>query len=206
MAGFRYVRSISGGNDVVNNKHQLAASLTVQKGDCLNFSAGKLAVAGTTELVKAIAQEDVTSTSTSLSKINVIAVTDDQIYECTIAPTIEELATGGSTTTVTASEATSDNDYDAGTIYVAELNEQRVIDDSQDTAGVVTFTVIEPFSRAIVAGDHIKVIPFAAGASPALNSAGDCVDVTVANKTGGKLEVEAVDLRNEKVQVRFLQA
>lgn len=203
---FRFARSLSGGNDVASNKHQLSASLTVQKGDALNFTAGKLAVAGTTELVKAIALEDVTSTSTSLSKINVIEVTDDQVYECTITPTIEELATGGSTTTITASEATSDNDYDGGMIYVAELNEQRVIDDSQDTAGVVTFTVIEPFSRAIVAGDHIKAVPFSHGGSPKLNSAGDNLDCTVASKTGGKLEVVAIDLRNETVKVKFLQA
>lgn len=210
---FTYKYSNGGGNDVATAKHPLAASLDLVKGTALSLEAGKLAVAGTTEVVRFILAEDAETGATGLSPTTglpvfppVIPVTDDKVFECAITPELEEAATGGSTTTVTATEATTDNDYDGGTIYINELNAQRVIDDSQETGGTTTFTFIEPVHTAVTSSMSFKAVPFAQGDAVKLNTTGTGLDTDVGDETGGKLAIEYVDLLREVAGVRFLQA
>lgn len=209
MAGFRYVRSKSGGNDTTTNKHPLAASLNLVAGQALSLESGKLAVAATTEVVRFILAEAAQTDATGLGSDGlpvfpaVYSATPDKVFECSISAELDELATGGSTTTVVITETTSDNDYDGGTIYIEDLDAQRVIDDSQETGGSTTFTVIEPFVRAIAAGDSMRAVPYAQGDAVKLNSTGLGLDSDVGDETGGKLFIEKVDLKRLKAEVCF---
>lgn len=113
--------------------------------------------------------------------------------------------TNATATSVLATTATSDNDYDGGTLYCVELDEHRPITDSQDTGGVCTFTVAPGFSRAVTLGDHIRAVPVGIGASPKFTSANPsrAVSMLVADKTGGNILVTQVDLKNYKLRLKF---
>jgi hypothetical protein len=103
-------------------------------------------------------------------------------------------------TEVKVTAATSDNDYDGGTIYCPELDEQRQISDSQDTAGEVTFTVEPAFSRPVTTGDTVIAVPFGKGSTAVkfnATSPHQCLDTDPANKTGGHNKIEEVNLKGD---------
>lgn len=113
----------------------------------------------------------------------------------------------GSTTTAVITVATTDGDYTGGTIYFPETDSQHTITLSDDTAGDCTFTFVPPAKRAIGAGDHAIVVPFAGGSSVAVKlsatTASQGISTAVADKTGGQVKIEKVDLKNKKVWVSF---
>lgn len=105
-------------------------------------------------------------------------------------------------TTVLATTATTDNDYDNGTIFCPELGEQRLITDSQDTAGVCTFTVSPAFSRPVTVGDTIIAVPFSKGSNAVQFDATTPqrgLSTDPANKTGGQNQIFDVVLKGDNI-------
>lgn len=207
MSSFRYKRNLGGDcSDHPRKDMQLAASQTVLKGNALVRENGELrvATASDTSKIDCVAAEDMTSSTTDIKKPKVIAATGTvNVFENDIDPLLDEVvATGGSTTTAAVpTSGLSSNDLRYGLMYCKELNEQRVISASTATSsGSSTLTTVEPFSRAIAAGDTISAIPFGVGADPKLADK-DSVSCAVADKTGGPVIVEKVDLKRQMVEV-----
>lgn len=208
MSGFSFKRTRGGdGDDYLRRDAQLAASQTVLKGDALILENGELrvATASDTSYIDCIAAQDMTSSTTDIKKPMTIAARGaGNVFEDTITPLLSSVtATGGSTTTaIVPTSGLSSNDLRYGFVYCKELNEQRVISASTATSGgVSTLTVVEPFSRAIAAGDTISAIPFGVGADPKLASK-NSISSAVADKTGGPVIVEKVDLKRQVIEVR----
>ncbi|MBY0545811.1 MAG: hypothetical protein K2W95_00830 [Candidatus Obscuribacterales bacterium] len=101
-------------------------------------------------------------------------------------------------TSVLVTVASTDDDYDNGTMYSHDLDEQRLITDSQETGGVTTFTVEPAFSRALTTGDTVSAVPFCKGATAVKFSSTNPqqgIGTAVADKTGGHNKIEDVDLK-----------
>ncbi len=123
------------------------------------------------------------------------------------APPINGTAVNsGSTTTALVTAAGSTGDYDGGTIYFPQTGTQHKITDDTVGAGVHTFTFSPPAPRAIGAGDTAIVVPWAPGNTAvkfSASTASQGVSTAVADKTGGQIKIEKVDLRRAKVRVSF---
>lgn len=96
--------------------------------------------------------------------------------------------------------AGSTGDYTDGTIYIPEIGEQRLITDDTVGGGVHTFTVAPAFRRAPTTGDTAIVVPFTKGALAVkfnATSPSECIGTAVADKSGGALRIEEVDLKGD---------
>lgn len=211
MSGFTFKRSLSGASTDANVRHRLGASLSVVKGEALNLAGNLLAKATATGKVTHIAQEAKTTTSTQQSMMDVLPVSPDMVFEQSFTPLYDDdTATSGSTTTAVFDCGVSGNndDINGGLIHCVELNETRVITDSSYSSQVVTVTVTEPFSRAIAAGDTLRVCAPAEGniahqldgSSPSL-LVGQAVD----DDSSGNVTIRKIDLENKKIEVSFNQ-
>lgn len=108
--------------------------------------------------------------------------------------------TNATASSVLCTTATTDNDYDNGTGYCPELDEQVLISDSQETGGVTTFTVTPPFSRALTVGDTFIAVPFSKGHTAVKGNATTphrCLSTTPADKTGGHHAIVDVNLKGD---------
>lgn len=117
------------------------------------------------------------------------------------APPINGVAcnTNASATSAVVTAAGSTNDYNNGTCYVPELDQQRLITADSVTTGVHTFTVEPAFSRAPTVGDTLIAVPFCKGATAVKFAATNPhlgIGTAVADKTGGNNKIEDVDLKN----------
>lgn len=98
--------------------------------------------------------------------------------------------------------AGSANDYLDGVCYVPELGEQRLITADAVSTGVHTFTVSPAFRRAPTTGDTVIAVPFSKGASAvkfASTNPHQGIGTAVADKTGGQLYIEDVNLKGDNV-------
>lgn len=207
MAGFSYCRSLVGNSaDQMIKGPQLAASISVAVGDALVMSNNELAKAtSSTTQVDFICREAKTSGASDIVKPLLVDARLTKSFKIGITPLYNDVAaaSGTTTTAVIATSGLSSNDLRYGFVYCKELNEQRVISASSATSGnQSTITVVEPFSRAIAAGDSIRVVPFGIGADPKLSDENE-LSVAVADKTGGPVRVLAVDLKAKQVEVVF---
>lgn len=208
MANFRYKRNLGGDcSDHPRKDMQLAASQTVAKGNALIRANGELRVATSSDTsgIDCIAAEAKSSSTTDIVKPMVIpAKATQNVFENDITPLLDAVtATGGSTTTaIVPTSGLSSNDLQYGTMFCKETGEQRRISASTATSGgLSTLTTEEPFSRAIAAGDTISAIPFGVGADPKLSDK-TAISCAVADKTGGPVYVEKIDLKRKMIEVR----
>lgn len=206
MSGFKFVKSRSGGRDILR-KRQIAASATVVAGDALEVTDGKFKrVSAAGDTVVAIAAESATSTATSLTKIKLVEVFGN-IFEVGITPLIDDVAanSGSTTTALVALTDGSSSDLVGGTIYVN--GEQRIISANTYSSNVVTITWLEPIADAVASGDLVRVVPFGLGtlalklhASNFYNS----LSSAIADITGGKVAIDNVDLEKKVAHVYFV--
>lgn len=117
------------------------------------------------------------------------------------APPINGVACNSNSTAteLKVTAAGSSNDYDNGTCYVPELDEQRLITDDTVNTGVHTFTVEPAFRRAPTTGDTVIAVPFCKGATGVKFASTNPhlgIGTAVADKSGGNNKIEDVDLKN----------
>lgn len=122
------------------------------------------------------------------------------------APPINGTACNANATTtlVLVTAAGSTGDYTGGTIFAN--GEQRTIVTDVVGAGTHTFTVNQPFTRAITTGDTAIVVPFSRGTRGVKLSASTVyqgISPAVADKSGGKVDIEDVSLNNLAGNVPF---
>lgn len=101
------------------------------------------------------------------------------------------------TNIVKVTAAGSTNDYVGGTIFCN--GEQRTIVTDVVGAGVHTFTTNKAFTRAITTGDTAIVVPFSRGTRGVKLGAATMytgISSAVADKSGGKVDIEDVSLNN----------
>lgn len=205
LTGFRYFSADGSGRDQLTEDFQLGASQTAVDGDAMVFTLGKLVAAGSsTTQVDFIMAESATSTATSLVKPKVMLAKNGGLFKIGFTPLLDKLAclSGGTTTSIVHNTiGYSSNDFQGGLVYSHATGETRLISASAATTG--TLTVVEPLTRALVAGEKISVIPYGPGASPKLGSAGRTLSSAIADKTGGAVQVMAVDMHNRVATVRF---
>lgn len=150
------------------------------------------------------AVEDKSTTVGELAQCMFVAG-DDVVLKSSLtgnsAPPINGAAanTNATATSVLVTVATTDGDYTGGQIYCPELDEQRLITNSDETGGVTTFTVDPPFRRAVTLGDTVRAVPFSKGNTAVKYSAStpeNGIGTAVLDKTGGFNKIEDVDLKN----------
>ena len=112
-----------------------------------------------------------------------------------------------STTVIVVTAAGSSNDYRGGQLYIPELDQQRTIVTDVVNGGDHTFTVVPPFTVLPVANQTVRVLPWSKGnvqiKLSASTGAPMGVSTAVADKTGGKVKIEGVNLKDLKVRVSF---
>lgn len=165
MAGFTWLKSLAGERDPFAPKMQIAASTTVTKGELLKFSSGKLTQVGATDSAVYLAEETATSTSTSLTKINVKRV-NNAVLKVNHTPLVNGVAANSNATTTRVKCALTDgssSDLVGGFVHCVELNETRIITANTYSSNVVTIDVAEAFSRAVTTGDTLRVTAFGFG-------------------------------------------
>lgn len=190
--------------------YELAASQTILAGDPLKFDTlGKLtAIAAQTDVVHCVAKTNGTSTSTSKTTIPVVMTRGGlQHFSTIFTPLLDDIAVNsGSTTTILAALTDgSADDLNGGTVYVKELDEQRVILDSSYSSNVVTITVLTPFSQAVDNTMTVRMVPFGAGDSAVklLATTFRGISAVRADQSSGKLSVFAVDMPKKRAIIGF---
>lgn len=208
MAGFELDQKFIG--DDIPRKHlQLAPSQTVVKGDALKLVYGKLALAGTTDKVFAIAMEAKTSTATSLTYIKVQPVLGkntlwrrylslSEIVTLTNADTTKAIIAQGA-----LSGDGADNDLRGGYVLRVATGERRMIASNAYATSKNTITVAEPFSTAIDAGEYVKVLPLGASDETVQLSGNNSVAATIAGRASGKLSIFEVSALLDYVLLTF---
>lgn len=208
MAGFQFVKSLSGSNDVLR-KMQLAPSQTVVKGNALEFTYGKLSnVDAQTDVVYFVAHESGTSTATSKTLIEVIpAAGTNNIFQVGITPLLNDVTvvSSTSTTVVCAASAGSSNDMRGGVVRVA--GQDRLIASNTYGGGNVTITVSEAWDVNPTTSDSVRAVSFGPGTTALkLNSSTpqNLLSTTLGDETGGKVRVIDVNLEKKFVNVIFV--
>lgn len=103
-------------------------------------------------------------------------------------------------TEVLVTAAGSTGDYTNGTLYCPETGEQFLVTDDQVAAGVHTFTIAPAAARALTTGDTAVVVPFSKGCTAVKFNATtphQCVGTAVADKSGGQIKIEDVNLKGD---------
>lgn len=108
------------------------------------------------------------------------------------------------TVLVLYSGTTANDDFTGGTILAN--GEQREVADSAYSGGTHTITVTRPFTRAITTGDTAIIVPFGRGTrgvrlKPTNPHRG--IGCRVADKTGGKVDIEDVYLTTQTGEVHY---
>lgn len=200
------------------------ASTQFLYGDALVITNGILVKASATSKVHGILNAMITPsnvarpatpllTTTAGEKLQYVpCMGADLIFETDLvspdAPPINGVAVNsGSTTTALVTAAGSTDDYTGGTIYFPQTDTQHTITADSVGGGVHTFTFVPLAPRALASGDTAVVVPFGAGSSVAVKLSGTTanqgISTAVADKTGGQVKIEKVDLKNAKVRVSF---
>lgn len=209
MPAFSIVKGVAGQREEIVEV-PMAVSATVAIGDACQFINGKLKRCDAqADVVTHIAAENYTTTSTEFKKVKAQPV-EGMICRNTFTPLMDDItATSGSTTTALGALTDgSSSDLVGGLIYIKQLDETRVISANTYSSNVVTITVVEPFSRAIAAGDSIRVVPFGytdAALKLKASTYYDGVSTVRGDESGGKLVVRDVDMKRKTVDVQFLQ-
>lgn len=111
-------------------------------------------------------------------------------------------------TTIVVTAAGSSNDYRGGQLYIPEIDQQRTIVSDTANAGDHTFVVTPAFTVLPVATSNtVRVLPWSKGnvqiKLSASTGAPMGVSTAVADKSGGKVKIESVNLKDLKVRVSF---
>lgn len=208
----------------VLRQHIGAASTQFAKGDALTMSGGILIRSTAALKVHGILNAMITPSSVARPATELLTTTagellqyvpcmgGDLIFETDMTggdvPTINGTAVNsGSTTTALVTAAGSTDDYTGGTIYFPETDTTHRITADSVSGGVHTFTFVPLAPRAIASTDTARVVPFGAGSSTAVklsaSTASLGVSTAIADKTGGQVKIEAIDLKNYKLRVSF---
>lgn len=132
-------------------------------------------------------------------------------FECDITPLVNGTAADANTdkTKVVLTLASlNDNDLIGGQVYIPEIGEQRVITEHDEAGAVQTLTVTPAFTRAPTTGDTVIAVPQSQGdVQVKLDGTNphQRVGVAVADMSGGRCQIESVDLANKKIGVIFPQ-
>lgn len=214
MSGFKFVKSLSGENDIPVQL-EMGAGVTITAGDGLEFGSGKLARAnGQTDVLTHVAVEGKTSTSGTRSLIRCLP-TASKIFSVVHTPLVNGTAAQSNSSTTTVKVALADgssSDLVGALVYIPELDEYATITANSYTSNVVTITVGEAFSRAVTTGDTVRVLAFGFGAAPKLDSSTPykLISNVRADATGGKTIVRDITVSGPKALkelfVEFLQA
>ena len=200
------------------------ASTQFADGDALTITNGILVKSGATSKVHGILNAMITPTNQMRPATELLTTTAGEqlqyipamggqlIFETNLTspdtPPLNNVnPDSGSTTTALYTGSGSTGDYTGGTIYFPSLDSQHTITDDTVNTGVHTFTFVPPAKRAIAATDTMVLVPFAGGSSVAVKLSSTTpsqgISTAVADKTGGQVKIEAVDLKNKKVRVSF---
>lgn len=112
-------------------------------------------------------------------------------------------------------------DLTGGQVYIPELDQQRLITDDTVAGGIHTLTVYPPFdgnyapsNRNVPASPgpgevvaHLRAVPWSKGHTGVKFSAANApqgISTAVADKTGGNVNIEGVDLKLRKAVVSFV--
>lgn len=217
MSGFSFVKARDGSTPSMVER-ELAASVSVDPGDLLEFVSGKAKrVNAQTDKPDYVSNEDVDSTADGGEKALVMdAMRGNGIWEVGFTPLYNDLVDqnqGASSSTVAEIVAAgrSSNDLVGGIIYCVETKEQRIITASTATSGGgaqtgnILITVTVPFSVSL-AGKTIRVVAFGYGtAALKLDSSAphNLISNAVADLTGGNVTVYDVNMKAKRVQVVF---
>jgi hypothetical protein len=211
MAGFKYKKSRAGTTDVQRPKLQMIASGTITKGDALEFASGKLQrCSAQADTVRFIADEDATSTATSLTKLAVIDTGAGlNVFEVAFTPLVNGTACESNASTTTVKVALTDGSQDdlvGGLVYVPELDETRIITANTYSSNVVTITVAEAFSVAPTTTHTCRIVPFGFGTTALkLHSTPyNGISAAIADISGGKVSVYNVNMKDRTAEVCFV--
>ena len=215
MAGFEFVRSISGENDIPVEL-QIKASATVAVGDALEFTSGKLGrVDAQDDVVKFVCLQAAVATATSQTKVRVLP-TVGKIFKVTHTPLVNDVAgvTNSTATTVKCALADgSSSDLVGGLVYCKELDQYRIITANTYSSDVVTITVAEGFTRAVTTTDTVRITAFGPGdAAVKLHGTNyhNSVSSVRGDEAGGKLVIRDITTSGaralKELFVEFLQA
>jgi hypothetical protein len=217
--GFRLVGMKEGVGSLLT-KVLVAASYTFRAGEALNMASGVASAATAAQLVTHIYNALITpsnllrpatpDTSTTAGENALVYDVGGSglVYECDITPTINGTAANAnaSTTSVLVTFGGGATDFNGGQVYIPELDEQRTITVDAFGAGVHTFTVTPAFSRAPTTGDTVRAVGFSKGrigvkldaTTPSLK-----VSTAIADLSGGKVNIEDVNLKARTANVSF---
>lgn len=213
---FQWVRSLAGGRDLERKSIQLDSSATVQKGDLLVFTSGKVKRAATqTALINFVcscpqlpAAGLVADAAVTVLKTPVIPVFGG-IFSVAIVPLVLAVNTvsAGSTTSATCPQtAGSNSDMVGGTVYFPEQDAERIITSNTYSGGNIVIGWSEALTRAVAVGDSVRAVAYARGSSPKLHASTpySAISNVAADNTGGKLVIWDIDLKNKSVELYFL--
>jgi len=215
-SGFQFHKAKSAGAGPTEKVKGLA-STQYARGDALVVTAGTGTKASATSKITHIVEAMYTRDDLNRPATELLTTAKDEPLFCIpvaggniilrsdlrgdAAPPINGTACNSNSTTteLKVTAAGSTNDYNDGQCYVPELDEQRLITADSVSGGVHTFTVTPAFRRAPTTGDTVIAVPFSKGATAVkLNATTphQCISTAVADKTGGHVKIEDVDLKN----------
>lgn len=157
------------------------------------------------------ATEDLTTTRGE--KVKGLPV-GDLIFATDITPLADDVAALTNTTTTQCvfaalgygGEAT--NDFTNGTVYFPVFDSQHHITGDTFGGGNHTLDFVPATVRAVTVGDTIRACVFGPGRSPKLNSSNPHLGLSnaAADKAGGKVLINSVDLKNKRAYLSFLRS
>lgn len=209
MAGFSYATSMSATRDTLQAL-QLAPSQTIQKGDALKYSAGKVTPASAqTDKIDFIADEPAVSTATSLTLVNCVHVSAGSVFKIPVPLLASAVAANSNSTNTQAIFALTGsvaNDLAGMVVYFPTTKEQRVVVSNTYNSNIVTVVFAEPTARAITTGDTCSLTPLIVGNKvQKLDSStpSRALSAAKADITGGNVIIRKIDMKNKFAYVSF---
>jgi hypothetical protein len=201
------------GGKVIPIEKEFVGSVALVDGDMLEISAtGRLQKASAQNAKIQYIFDGAGVTSTPDDPLLVLdAGLGDFEWSMPITPVLNDAVgkAGGSTTSIVIAQAVQNyaaDDFKGGKIWCKETNEQRTITAStlSNNPSDVTFTVDKAFSKSSV-GLTFRVTPLGLSrtACKLVAATFDVISQTIADLTGGNLQVMKVDLLNKVVYVMF---
>lgn len=208
MGGFRLDHTLFGA-DIPYEHLQLAPSQDVNPGDALKLVYGKLALAGTTDKVYAVAQQKVASSATNLKQIRIkLACRGLAVFRKDIS--LSELTALANTDPLNVKLTQGDiagdgnaNDLRGGYVLRVSTGERRMIASNSYGSSINTIVVAEPFSSPVAVGEKVKVLPLGASDVTVQLNGEDAVALTIAGRSSGNLSIFEVGPLLDYILVTF---
>jgi len=208
MAGFTYKKSLAGTADPLR-KFQMVASGAIVKGDLLEFTNGKIGrVNAQADSAPYVAEESATSDATSVVMVTCRSTQKGLAeFDVGITPLVDLAACASNASLTTVKLPLTDgssSDLVGGSVYIRELNQQRVITANTYSSNVVTITVAEPFTSAPTTGMYGSIWAGGVGMAGKLHAStmyNTLSNVIADARSGGKAIIQEIDLKNKTISV-----